>query len=96
MSILINDITRAQSSRRVRGTKGYHNLASVTQTPKLSSVLDGGNHVLNRLGDRGLKRGRGDIVEEERGRIRATASIVVCPPLIREFTPTVFGQVAGL
>ena len=60
----------------------------------MSRVLDGGNHVLNRLEDHGLKRGRGDIVERERGRIRATASIVVCPPLIREFTPTVFGQVA--
>ncbi len=66
------------------------------QTPKLSRILDAGNHVLNGLGDHGLERIRGDVVEGKRGRISATASIVIRPPLIREFSPTVFSQVARL
>ena len=77
MSILINDIKRAQVGRGVRGTRGYHYLAGVTQTPKFSRILDVGNHVLDRLGDHGLKRSRGHVVKRERGRIRATASIIV-------------------
>ena len=77
LRILINDIERAQVGRGVRGIRGYHFLAGVAQTPKLSRVLDVGNHVLNRLGDHGLKRSRGDVVKRERGRIRATASFVV-------------------
>ncbi len=78
MSFLINDIKRAQVGRDViRGTRGYHFLAGVAQTPKLSRILDVGNHVLDRLGDYGLKRSRGDVVKRERGRISATASIIV-------------------
>ena len=96
LRILINDIKRAQFSRSVRGTRRYHYLAGVAQTPKLSRVLDGANHVLNRLGVHGFERIRGDVVERERGRIRAIISIVIRPLLIREFAPTVFGQVARL
>ena len=77
MSILINDIKRAQVGRGVRGTRGYRYLACVAQTPKLSRIFDVGNHVLDRLRDHGLKRCRGDVVKRERGRIRATASIIV-------------------
>ena len=61
LRILINDIKRPQFSRSVRGTRGYHYLDGVAQTPNLSRVLDGGNHVLNRLGDHGLERSRGGI-----------------------------------
>jgi hypothetical protein len=96
LRILVSVITRAQISQSVRGTRGYRYMAGVTQTPKLSSVFDGGNHVLNRLGDHGLERGRGDVVEGKRGRIRATASIIVGPPLLWELGPTVFCQVARL
>ena len=77
MRILINDIKRAQGGRGARGTRGYHYLADVAQTPKLSRVLDVGNHVIDRLRYHGLERSRGDVVKRERGRIRATASIIV-------------------
>ena len=77
MGILINDIKGAQVGRGVRGTRGYNYLVGVAQTPKLSRILDVGNHVLDRLRDHGLKRRRGDVVKRERGRIRATASFVV-------------------
>jgi hypothetical protein len=60
----------------------------------LSRVFDGCNHVLYRLGDHGLKRSRGDVVEGKRGCVRASASIVIGSPLLREFTPTIFSQVA--
>ncbi len=63
LRILINDIKRAQVSPRGRDTIGYCYLAGVAQTPKLSRVFDGGNHVLNGLGDHGLKRSRGDIIK---------------------------------
>ena len=48
------------------------------------------------MGGHGLKGSRGDVIERERGRIRAAASIVIRPPLIREFAPAVFSQVARL
>ncbi len=51
--------------------------------PNRQGFFDGGNHVLNRLGDHSLERSRGDVVERERGRIRATASIVIRSPLIQ-------------
>ncbi len=96
LSILINDNKRAQVSRGVRGTRGYHYLVGVAQTPKLSRILDVGNHVLNRLGDHGLKRSRGDVVKRERGRIRATASFVVWPLFCGNFAQHVLAKWPGL
>ncbi len=63
LRILINDIKRVQVSRSGKDTRGYHYLASVAQTPTLSRVFYGGNHVLHGLRDHGLKRSCGDVVE---------------------------------
>jgi hypothetical protein len=77
LSILINEIKRVQSGQCVRGTRGYHYMASVAQTHKLSRVFDFGNHVINRFRYHGLERLRGDVVERKRRSIRAAAPSIV-------------------